>query len=71
MRDIKNRVEDLLSIMEAAEASDTVASAIPIQERVNSLKEKTHPREPYTAAARSQLQSMGLTAALCLQPEEV
>jgi hypothetical protein len=70
MRDIKDRAEDLLNIIVAAGPSDTVANTIQIQSMVDALKEKTHPREAYSAAARSQLRLMGLSE-LCLQPEEV
>jgi len=69
MRDIKNQADDLLKFLEEAEKADAVANALPVDGKIEALQEKTHPREPYASAARSQLHMMGL-GELCIHPEE-
>lgn len=69
MRDIKKQAEDLLKFIEVAKDLDVIANALPVDGKIEALQEKTHPREPYAAAVRSQLHMMGL-GELCLQPEQ-
>jgi hypothetical protein len=56
-------------MLEASEDDDLFADKAPRNATMNAIKAKTHPREPYAAAARSQLRMMGF-GDLCVMPEE-
>jgi hypothetical protein len=63
MRDVKGLSEILGTVLDASSKEATIDAAI------NAIQAKTHPREPYAAAARSQLRMMGF-GDLCIMPEE-
>jgi hypothetical protein len=63
MRDVKALSEILGTVLDANSKEATIYAAI------NAIQAKTHPREPYAAAARSQLRMMGF-GDLCIMPEE-
>lgn len=70
MREVQLVAQILLDSMTAAQASDAFADAAQLQRMRDGLEEKTHPQQPYAAAARAQLRRMGL-GDLCAQPEAI
>lgn len=70
MREVQRLADILLDSMTAAQLSDVVADAMPLQRMRDGLEELTHPSRPYAAAARAQLRGMGL-GDLCTQPESL
>lgn len=63
-------VTDILAQMiEASEDDDLFADKAPRSAAIKAIRDKTHPCEPYAAAARSQLRLLGY-GDLCVMPEE-
>lgn len=72
MRDVNRLYESLMKTLEAGEAADAslkVADLLPVNEQIEMIQEKTHPKNPYALAARSQLLKLG-GGDLAMVPEE-
>jgi hypothetical protein len=69
MRDLKAYSEILVKTLEASLDDDSFADKAAIEATIDAIRAKSHPREPYAAAARSQLRMMGF-GDLCVMPEE-
>jgi len=69
MRNVEELTDIFARMLEASEDDDLFADKAPRNATMNAIKAKTHPREPYAAAARSQLRMMGF-GDLCVMPEE-
>jgi hypothetical protein len=69
MRDLKACSEILVKTLEASLNDDSFADKAAIEATIDAIRAKSHPSEPYAAAARSQLRMMGF-GDLCVMPEE-
>lgn len=69
MRDMNAWSDILAKMLEASLDDDLFADKAAIDGAINVIQAKTHPCEPYAAAARSQLRMMGF-GDLCVTPEE-
>jgi hypothetical protein len=69
MRDVILCSDILAKLFEVSLNDDSFADKAPIDAAIDVIKAKTHPGEPYAAAARSQLRMMGY-GELCVMPEE-
>lgn len=69
MRRVEELTEILAQMLEASENDDGFADKAPRKAMIRAIRDRTHPCEPYAAAARSQLRLMGF-GDLCVTPEE-
>jgi hypothetical protein len=69
MRRVEELTEIFAQMLEASENDDSFADKAPRKAAIKAIRDKTHPSEPYAAAARSQLRMMGY-GDLCVMPEE-
>ena len=69
MRDVKALSDILGTTLEASLDDGAFADKAAVDETIDAIRAKTHPCEPYAAAARSQLRMMGF-GELCVMPEE-
>lgn len=69
MRDVNDRADVLLKIIEVANAHDAAADAIPVEEQRKAITALTMPNSPYALAARAKLIELGL-AVLLAGPED-
>jgi hypothetical protein len=69
MRSVEELTEIFAQMLEASEDDDLFADKAPRNATIKAIRDKTHPREPYASAARSQLRMMGF-GDLCVMPEE-
>jgi len=69
MRHVKELTDILARTLEASDYDDLIADKVPRNAMITAILNKTHPCEPYAAAARSQLRMMGY-GDLCVMPEE-
>jgi hypothetical protein len=69
MRDVKTWSDILVKMLEVSLDDDSCADKAAIDAAIDAIQAKTHPRESYAAAARSQLRMMGY-GDLCVTPEE-
>ncbi|WP_316184614.1 hypothetical protein [Bradyrhizobium sp. SZCCHNRI1003] len=70
MRHVGELCEALGELIEAGSDDEGFADKAPTKRLMKALRDKTHPCEPYAAAARAQLRAMALDQ-LCIAPEEV
>lgn len=71
IREVRRLYDILLRSLAAGGAADpAIADALPIAEQIANLKATTHPRSPYSRAARAELFRLGVPQ-LCLTPEEI
>ncbi|MDI2076692.1 MULTISPECIES: hypothetical protein [Bradyrhizobium] len=69
MRDVKMLSDMLGKVLDTSSNDESFADKAEINAAITAIQIRTHPREPYAAAARSQLRMMGL-GELCFTPEE-
>lgn len=69
MREIEGLADILGTMLAASDGDDSFADKAAVDPLIDALQAKTHPQEPYAAAARSQLRMMGL-GDLCVAPEQ-
>lgn len=69
MRRVEELAEILAQLLEASEDDDGFADKAPRKAMIKAIRDKTHPSEPYAAAARSRLRMLGY-GDLCVMPEE-
>lgn len=71
VQDVVDQVQRVQAAADAAaEASQFLATTLPIGAQLNQLQCLSHPREPYAAAARAQLRFMGY-GDLCVNAEQI
>lgn len=69
MRHVQELSDILGTTLEASLVDGLYADKTPLDATIDVIRAKTHPCEPYAAAARSQLRMMGF-GDLCVMPEE-
>jgi hypothetical protein len=73
MREVKERGATLLGTIEATQnvqMSDNTADLLRVKPQIEALRQSTLPSQPYSAAARHVLISLGLPM-ICAQPEDL
>ncbi|WP_257168734.1 hypothetical protein [Bradyrhizobium sp. SRS-191] len=70
MRQVGELCEALAEMIEVGSDDGEFADKAPTKKLERAIRAKTHPHEPYAAAARAQLRAMAL-GELCTTPEEV
>lgn len=74
MKAIEDMFQEVLRTKTAADGAGAnaqqIAEALPIDASFDRIQKKTHPREPYAAAIRAQLNAMGI-GEYCLRVEEM
>jgi hypothetical protein len=69
MRRVTELSDILAEMLESSDGDHSFADKAPIDAAINAIRNTTHPRESYAAAARSQLRLMNY-GDLCVPPEE-
>lgn len=69
MREVNSLHDTLIKTLEAGVLHEEAGDALPVDEQIDLIKQKTLPNSAYSRAARAQLHRRGL-GEICAQPEE-